>query len=260
MIARNTQGALWKWEWLVRCQLTAFAVVISWFFAPTRELWDRLDLAIFLGLNETLSAGPVWQTLWALANHRGFDITVAVVYVALFLHFSFSDQQRFVRERLAAGCFIALYTFLVLELSRNFVFTFDRMSPTLVVDGALRLSQLVPWANPKDFSGSSFPGDHAIALAIFTTVIWFYAGRRYGLTSLAIALPCILPRLISGAHWASDVLVGSTFICLLSLSLVLATPAHLVVVRSFLIVINGMSDLAARLGTKFGFNGVRTER
>ena len=173
---------------------------------------------------------------------------MAALFAGLYLHFVLGSQRRRVLPGLATGCFIAIYAFVVLELSRNALFTtFGRSSPTLLEEGAVRLSETVSWVHPKDSSGDSFPGDHAIALFVFVSMIWFYAGRGYGVLALLIALPCSLPRLMAGAHWLSDLLVGSVFVVLVFQSLLLATPAHLVVERIGTRILSTAIERLARL-------------
>ena len=244
-----TETSHWRWKCLLACQLSGALILGSWLNgSPVRPVWDRLDLMIFVALNETLPWGSTWQVIWAVANNRAFDFLVALLYLIGYLHFSLAGERRFLNERLVFGCFIAVYAFVVLELSRNVMFTFERLSPTLAVDGAVRLSELVPWADLKDASGDSFPGDHAIALWVFSGMTWFYAGRRYGILAVAGAFLFILPRIMSGAHWFSDVAVGSTFVSLFSLSLALATPMHALVLRAGLNLVSGSPELIQRLG------------
>lgn len=242
-----------KWRWLAGCQLGAFALLGSWMYAPTRVWWDKLDSAVFTTLNTSLAElGPGWQLLWAVGNNRSMDLVMAAIFAGLYLHFIFAGERGRILPRVATGCFIALYAFLVLELSRNVVFTFPRLSPTLVEEGAVRLSSTLSWVNPKDSSGDSFPGDHAIALFIFVSMIWFYAGRRYGVWALAVALPCALPRLVAGAHWASDLLVGSAFMVLVFQSLLMASPLQKIIEYGSALLANAALAVGSRACRGFG--------
>jgi membrane-associated phospholipid phosphatase len=101
---------------------------------------------------------------------------------------------------------------------------YHRSSPTLVTPDAVRLSELVTWIKVKDRGSTTFPGDHA--LVIFSTVgfFWICAGRYLGVIATTLLIPFTLPRLIGGAHWISDILVGALSMALLLLSLSYATP------------------------------------
>jgi membrane-associated phospholipid phosphatase len=78
----------------------------------------------------------------------------------------------------------------------------------------------------KDETAACFPGDHATTLLLFTVLYTFYAGRKFGIYAALYAIFRILPRLIVGAHWASDIIVGSGCLVLFFLSLALCTPFH----------------------------------
>jgi membrane-associated phospholipid phosphatase len=78
----------------------------------------------------------------------------------------------------------------------------------------------------KDETVACFPGDHATTLLLFTVLYSFYAGRKLGAFAALYAIFRILPRLIVGAHWASDIIVGSGCLVLFFLSLALCTPFH----------------------------------
>jgi membrane-associated phospholipid phosphatase len=79
----------------------------------------------------------------------------------------------------------------------------------------------------KDETVTCFPGDHATTLLLFTVLYSFYAGRKLGTIASLYALFRLFPRLIVGAHWASDIIVGSGCLVLFFLSLALCTPFHL---------------------------------
>jgi len=58
-------------------------------------------------------------------------------------------------------------------------------------------------------------------------LVFFFAIKRnvkYGFISLLIFIPLLIPRLVSGAHWLTDTLVGSLYIAILSTALLLFTP------------------------------------
>ncbi|MFS8563375.1 MAG: phosphatase PAP2 family protein [Rhabdochlamydiaceae bacterium] len=101
-----------------------------------------------------------------------------------------------------------------------------RASPSLVVTPCIRVSENIPWLKTKEKAGSSFPGDHATTVIFFAVSYTFFTGRRLGYYALAYAILRTLPRLIIGAHWFTDVFVGSGTIVLLFSSWALCTPFH----------------------------------
>jgi len=102
----------------------------------------------------------------------------------------------------------------------------SRPSPTVVHSDALRLSQLVSWIPTKDISGDGFPGGHAVVLLICAGVITYYLPRAYELAAWVLEVVFTVPRIVSGAHWLTDNLVGSVAVAGFVRSYVLATPLH----------------------------------
>ena len=220
-----------NWGVFSLCQLLVGLLLVSKFFAPTQQLWWDLDEFVFSVLNAGLAEHPTWQAMLALLNHRSMDFIMLAYFVAIYFTFVLRCPAAARARYLAGGVLMALWTIFTLDLSSQWIFSFDHPSPTLIVADAVRLSELVTWVNFKDASGESFPGDHGIALGMLTVFIWFYAGRRYGLWALGGALLFVLPRLLVGAHWFSDIALGSTAVVLFSLSIVLATPLHLLLTQ-----------------------------
>lgn len=76
----------------------------------------------------------------------------------------------------------------------------------------------------KDSASNSFPGDHGLMLMVFAGYMWAFAPRRIALWSLAFVVILSAPRIMVGAHWFSDVYLGSLSIALIILPWVLCTP------------------------------------
>src|SRR6185369_8486193 len=93
-----------------------------------------------------------------------------------------------------------------------------RTSPTRVVEDSIRLSEMVPWLHVKDGSARSFPGDHGTTALLFSASYTILAGWRLGIIALLYGAFLCLTRLITGAHWLSDVIVGSGCIAIFVLS------------------------------------------
>ena len=104
----------------------------------------------------------------------------------------------------------------------------QRPSASLVVEGAARLTELFPtWEERwdlKDSATRSFPGDHASVLLIWAMFMSFFARNWRLLLVWSMAAIFMLPRLVAGAHWGSDALVGGVFLALLGLAWSCFTP------------------------------------
>jgi membrane-associated phospholipid phosphatase len=102
----------------------------------------------------------------------------------------------------------------------------ERPSGTGFFPEALRLGDLVPEIHCKDFSDDSFPGDHGLVLLICSGFALFYLSPAYGFIACCFTLLFTMPRLMSGAHWLTDEVVGALSLSIFALSCYFATPLH----------------------------------
>jgi len=80
----------------------------------------------------------------------------------------------------------------------------NRDSPSVVVDGAIKLSSVLNNSNLKDYSNNSFPAGHALVLIYWALFINLYAPRKITMLAVLVSILLIMPRMITGAHWLSD--------------------------------------------------------
>ena len=208
----------------------AAALIASLFLLPSDGLWRVVDMACFTCLNASIIDHPIQQAFWAVANIKLTDIFGASFLIGCFLIYVFEGQGTERRKRTAQ----LLYTLLWFEISILFCkqcytpicehIGISRHSPTVLVKGALMLSEVVPWAKIKDSSYFCFPADHACIVFQWCAFLWFFAGWKRGLFSLLFSMVFLTPRLISGAHWLSDLIVGSGSIIIVALAWALCTP------------------------------------
>ncbi len=208
---------------ILGCGLS-IALLMSWILEPTRSLWLTLDDNFFWAVNDSLAWGRGWQVFWAVANNRAVDAVATLSFFGLFVHFNVRKGQERTEFLLAIG--LMLTGLLIAAIQIAGAIMIGRPSPTLVHPDALRLSELVFWIPTKDSAGDSFPGDHAVVLLICAGVITYYLPRAYAAAAWMLAVIFMIPRLVGGAHWLSDYLVGSAAVSGFVLSYVFATPLH----------------------------------
>ena len=174
-------------------------IALSWAALPGHGPWDHWDLATFQLVNGWLGQSARWADLVAITNNRLFDL-VALGCMGLILATCFFRAQGEARRRLVAMVINQL----------GHLLPVSRPSPTLTVDGALRLSELsaIP---TKDSAGDSFPGDHALFLMIFAGFALRYLPRRAAVIAVLMVPLCRrpLPRPHLPAALAADPTVGS---------------------------------------------------
>lgn len=208
--------------------LIVFVAWITWLTPATRPAWDFLDQKTFQFLNRWVHYSPFWQNFWAFTGTRAMDWIHDVVML-LFFFFSIKwASQALKMRKVAELIFSILFIAFVICMVNGVLFPefihMPRKSPTMVDKEAFRLGSVIEWAKIKDHSRKSFPGDHATTATLFACLIFHLMGKRAGLVATLYALFFCLPRLIAGAHWLTDNLIGSASIAIVFTSLAFGTP------------------------------------
>lgn len=222
----------WKsnYKILLFIHLFVAALVCCLFYSLSESRFSTLDTKSFYLLNGWVKNSHFWQTFWAMANHRGADILEDVCFV-LFFYWIIKATPQPKRVRKIAECiFILIYAVCTILLANELLFRvilhIQRKSPTLLLDSFVNLSEKVTWLKVKFKSPKTFPGDHATTALIFMISFIYLARNNMRITLAAIfyGIFLCLPRLIAGAHWMTDILVGSGSICFIFFSWAFCTP------------------------------------
>ncbi len=214
----------WRPTVLILANLFGIILLASWLLEPTRSLWMELDNQAFWAMNNSLAEGRAWQWLWAVTNNRLFDLVPAGCMLLLFVHRGIIKDRKNLSRYIAIG--ILLFITILIASQVGKALPIERQSATFEFPEALRISQLVPELSPKDTSGDTFPGDHGLILLLYAGFISFFMPRAYGVIAAGMMIVFTLPRLMGGAHWLTDEIVGALSIGVIFLSWILATPIH----------------------------------
>jgi len=228
---------VWRVRPLILSHLAAIILMASWLLPASRGWWDQLDLAVFRLLNGSLLLGEWWQVFWALANHRLTDLFSTALILLLIVSWLWGNPREVQNMKCAALGALTLFLIAVPLLLHPVIHVwigYGRHSPTLVVDGALWLTKLIPSIDSKDVSRFSFPGDHAFILFSLAAFFWCLGPRRIAVAASMLAIFFLLPRLVGGAHWLTDDVVGGVVPTLLVVSWLLATPLGYYMMKKFL--------------------------
>ena len=137
---------LWQPRAMLACHAVAFALLASWLWQPSRELWDAFDLWLFRLLNDPVHAGGVWAHIWAIGSMRPVDAGVGVVMLAVMLKADLIFTGPQVRRALFAFLVALTVMLLMRVLFADLVeyMGWQHASPSLVVEGSARLTELFP--------------------------------------------------------------------------------------------------------------------
>ena len=208
--------------------LILFFMYLSWIHPVTRSYWNRMDSNAFNYFNSWVQFSSFWQNFWAFVGHRTMDWIHDVVML-LFFFFNIKCSPKALKmQKIAELIFSALLIMGTIQIINGFIFPewvdLHRDSPTLMNKGAFRLGSVIDWIQVKDHSKKSFPGDHATTAILFASLVFHLMGKKAGLLASLYAVFFCLPRLVSGAHWLTDVLIGSASIAMIATSLAFGTP------------------------------------
>jgi len=198
------------------------------FLPITSSFWRYVDTAFFQWLNFPLKENSFLRNFWALANHRLADWIGDLFILGFYSLAVWKTPKENRPKRIAEFIFCVLLTaFTILLINRLLcrdLLRLRRASPTLTLPNAVYLNDFISWISVKVDSAKSFPGDHATTALMFACSYAYLVRGRLGVFALLYAGFLCLPRLAVGAHWLSDIIVGSGCIVLFSLSWVFFTP------------------------------------
>ena len=168
----------------------------------------QYDRAAAITMNSYVGASPLLDNFVVAINTDVGDRTVFLFFAALFLiHSLWRPTRRDVAQRLAFWTWVTIMfagAYLLQEAAEEL---FSRDSPGKVIPGWIDMGEIYD-RDIKVRSGNSFPSGHA-------TAYWFCAFmalpvyRRVGATLLAVSVVVPTLRVMTGAHWVSDIWLGS---------------------------------------------------
>lgn len=202
--------------------ILGLALFFSWYLLPQHGFWYLIDKHIYFFFNHLMQSHFNFAVVVAITNIRGFD-TVSILAMGG-LYYSYWRQRNSAGKRhmLAIGITMLLTAVVVNQLGHQI--PVSHPSPSLTFQQVVRAGELTG-IHTKDGSNDSFPGDHGMMLIIFACFMWRYFGLNAFIKSLFIVILFSLPRLMSGAHWLSDITVGSLSVVLVCVSWWLLTNA-----------------------------------
>lgn len=204
--------------------LNALGLILffSWYLPAGHGQWFAIDKGIFYWFNDRMVTSKLLLWLVAITNFRAFDGVSLLAMGGLYLHFWRRETPQGRRKMLAIGI-----TMLITAVGLNqlgHLIPVSHASPTKFFPDVHHVSQLTGIPT-KDASADSFPGDHGMMLIIFACFMLRYFSRGAFALAVVIVLVFAMPRVMIGAHWFTDIAVGSLSVVLVGMSWWLMTPA-----------------------------------
>ncbi len=189
----------------------------------TTALFIDQDITLFL--NHIFIDDKIGLDLWQYTNRKEqiiLDIIPILCLAAVYIYISNNKSMALAN----IICLIFYLEFLCLiKWQIVSYFNISRASPSLLIKGYSRISEVMNDYTIKDASRQSIPGDHALVFMFIATYVTAFYPTKLQMISWALASLIVMPRLIVGAHWPSDVLLGSV-IAIFYGHLIISTPLH----------------------------------
>lgn len=198
------------------------ALFLSWYLPVNHGLWFPLDSSIFHFFNQELVKSKAFLWLVAITNNRAFDGCSLLAMGCLMLSFWLKEDKTGRRRIIMMGLVMLLTAVVINQLAQHLM-PVKRASPSLSFPNIYRVSELLH-ISTKDASKDSFPGDHGMMLLIFSAFMLRYFGKKAFAIALAIVVIFAFPRVMIGAHWFTDIAVGSLTAVLIGAPWCLMTP------------------------------------
>lgn len=208
----QTQSPDWHIKSLFYASTAILFCLFIWFLPYSHSWCEQIDGQFFLALNKTLAWSVYWQQICGWLNHP-YETWLNLV---LMLSINFLAIACLKKEERKQALIFTLYCWMFFQLGLFFshaifgkCLNIERASPSLVISPIIKLSALIK--HPvKDFSLNSFPAGHTFVLIYWAGFTNKYASRKLMFLTYLIVILLIFPRLISGAHWLSDVIFTAT--------------------------------------------------
>lgn len=201
MIAANRK--LWPYVLAAILVITALNAVPS---INGRLL--RIDEIISRTGNSLVGKGVILDKLLIFLNTRGTDsVIIAVFGTFCLLQSLVAPSREEVVSRLAFWGWVAFVLVLCYLVQEGLEEGFERRSPGKALSGWLNLADMYH-THVKTGSVRSFPSGHATGL-LLVGLMTLPRYWRIGLTLLALAAFGSTTRVIIGAHWSTDIVLGS---------------------------------------------------
>lgn len=195
----------------------------SWYLPANHGFWYPIDSGLFHFFNQKIVESQRFLWFVAIINNRAFD-GCSLLCMGLLMLWFWCKADPTTRRRIVLMGITMLFTAVVLNQLGQQLIPVKRPSPSLSFNDVVRVRYLLPAFSAKDASSDSFPSDHGMMLFIFSGYMWRYFGRTAFGIALLIVVVFSLPRIMIGAHWMTDIVVGSLSVVLIGLPWVLLTP------------------------------------
>jgi Kdo2-lipid A phosphotransferase len=172
------------------------------------SIWKILDHQCFFFFNKLFQNNLTMQKIVSIMNSRWGDWIFESIIIFIYLTFSFLKKDcKFLKNLLILILCIATSQILTNIIFRKFI-VLRNLSPSYVLPVFIDYSTFDFIRNVTQ-STRSFPANHAITSFLCILFSWKHLKGPYALFITLFSCIAMMPRLIVGGHWLSDVMFGA---------------------------------------------------
>lgn len=210
---------------MIICNVIGIILFTSWYITKFNGFWFEIDKAVFYYFNLPLASKDIFMYFVAFVNLRIFDLVFFLAMLLIYYNYYRKSNVEGKRWLFCIGIAMIFSTIILKQIDN--ILPIERVSASIYFENLYHnvnfVSELSNWPT-KDRSATSFPGDHGMILLIFSVYMWKYIGVKAFFKGLLIFIVFSLPRIMSGAHWFTDIYIGSISFVLIILSWIILLP------------------------------------
>ncbi len=203
-----------RYSLIILLNAAGLALFLSWYLPVNHGFWFTIDSGIFHFFNQKLVESHAFLWWVAITNNRAFDGCSLLAMGGLMLSFWLKENASG-RRRIVIIGLVMLLTAVVLNQLGQALIPVKRASPTLSL--SIFIASASCCTSRQKTRQRQFPGDHGMMLLIFSAFMLRYFGKTAGIIALIIFVVFAFPRVMIGAHWFTDIVVGSLTVILIGL-------------------------------------------
>jgi membrane-associated phospholipid phosphatase len=228
----------------------AFFLLPLAFFIRGTDFFHKIDISAAYFFNDLIRLHPSTHNFWAYLNSKMgnwlYDVLMAL-FIIPYICLGKKEKwlERVITTLLIVGFSLFCYFLFNYRITRGL--HYKSASPSGVLPDFFHLAPLITWTKVKEFSSISYPSDHGSTIFMFILSTFYLMGKRVGLLAIITSIPFVLPRLLVGAHWTSDLLLGSLPLAIFNLSWFFYTPIYNTLLQNILRMLHGINNLRKKL-------------
>ena len=203
------------------------SLIASWYCT---NIWTVIDREAFFFFNHIPVGSTFLQKPIAWINSRYGDWIFELVVISIYFLSIISRKNKLQKkQKVFELVFLIFFIFFVQIVFNTLccrkILSLNRPSPSYVYELFINFSNF-KYPHNRIFTSHSYPSDTATTLFICMMFSWTHFSKRTASFVTLLALIFALPRLIVGAHWLSDIVLGSFVLSYLLWLLTVSAPFY----------------------------------